>query len=124
MAAAKVSIFARSWSMANCAVAFQKSVTTPERLDDRAFVLIGFLHGEKGVSEARGRQKTSAAALAGAQALLVGPAARLGQIAHRHEQQHKADSLLRIRDGQDKIADCVKRAAAKTINNNAYSVLE
>jgi hypothetical protein len=117
MAAANVSIFARSWSMANCAVAFQKSVTTPERLDDRAFVLIGFLHGEKGVSEARGRQRTSAAALAGHRPCWSVRPARLGQIAHRHEQQHKADSLPRIRDSQDKIADCVKRAAAKTITS-------
>jgi hypothetical protein len=52
----------------DCSVAYRKSIDTPELLDDRDLTLIGFVHGDKGVSEARMRQMKSAAAIAEAQA--------------------------------------------------------
>ena len=58
-------------TLADCNVAYLKSINTPEILDERDLTLIGFVHGEKGVSEARQRQMASFAANAEAQAQLT-----------------------------------------------------
>jgi hypothetical protein len=58
----------RVHTLADCAVSHRKSLDTPERLDERDLTLIGFIHGDKGVSEARIRQMKSTAAIADAQA--------------------------------------------------------
>jgi hypothetical protein len=51
----------RIHTLADCAVAYQKSIETPERLTDKDLVLIGFVHGDTGVSEARLRQMQATA---------------------------------------------------------------
>jgi hypothetical protein len=58
-------------TLADCGVAYRKSINTPELLDDRDLTLIGFIHGDTGVSEARMRQMKSAAAIADVQAPMV-----------------------------------------------------
>jgi hypothetical protein len=54
--------------LADCSAAHRKSIEEPELIDDRDLVLIGFVHGEKAVSEARLRQMKSTAAIAEAHA--------------------------------------------------------
>jgi hypothetical protein len=58
----------RVHTLADCSASVKESIDTPETLDDRDLILIGFLHGDRGVSEARMRQMKSAAAIAEAQA--------------------------------------------------------
>jgi hypothetical protein len=58
----------RVHTLADCSVAYKKSTNTPELLDDRDLTLIGFVHGDTGVTDARLRQMKSRNAIAEAHA--------------------------------------------------------